>query len=165
MILDWLRRLFGSSPAPPVPRPPPPKITVTASVVRSTYDPNVDLHPDYPLHAVGESYYQDALRELVENSADPGPNWPFAGAQCEVTARLVPEADNPYDDQAVRVEIDGRKVGHLSRAEARKYRRVLVDNPVPVKALIIGGWEHKGETYERASGSFGVRLAFRIDEE
>jgi hypothetical protein len=81
-----------------------------------------------------------------------------------VTARLVPEADNLYDDEAVRVEIDGRKVGHLSRADARRFRRVRATNAVPVKALIVGGWDHGDEAYDRARGSFGVRLAFKIEE-
>ena len=147
----------------PDPSRPTIGVTVTASVGRPEYDPNEDHYPEYPLHAVGESYYQDALRDIVENSGDPGPNWPYAGAQCEVMARLVPENGNPYDDQAVRVEIGGRKVGHLSRAEARRYRRMLATNAVTVKALIVGGWDHRNETYDRPRGSFGVRLAFKIE--
>jgi hypothetical protein len=88
-LCRFLAALFGSPASESPASPTPPKITVTAAVVRSSYDPHVDLHPDYPLHIVGESYYQPALCEIVEGSADPGPNWPFAGALCDVMAQLV----------------------------------------------------------------------------
>ena len=52
-------------------------------------------------------YLQDALREIVEAAEDPGPNWPYRGAQCAVTAQLIPESDNPHDAQAVRVGLFG----------------------------------------------------------
>ena len=41
------------------------------------------------------------------------------------TAVLVLDDDNPYDNKAVRVEIDGYLVGHLSRENARQYRKKL----------------------------------------
>jgi hypothetical protein len=83
-----------------------------------------------------------------------------------VSARLVPEADNPYDDHAVRVEIVGRKVGHLSRADARRYRTVHADQPLSVRALIVGGWDqrYRGEPWKGETGKFGVRIAFNIED-
>jgi hypothetical protein len=155
--------------AEPATDPGPTVVSIEAGVVVSGYDPGVDLHPDYPFQIVGESHYQEALREIVEASADPGPNWPFKGAQCEVCASLVPEDDNPYDDQAVRVEIQGHRVGHLSRADARQYRRIFEKNPIPLQALIVGGWDHtdraaRGAAYENVTGLFGVRLAFKMEE-
>jgi hypothetical protein len=38
----------------------------------------------------------------------------------ECFAALVLEPDNPYDSNAVRVEIDGRLVEYLSRADAEE---------------------------------------------
>jgi hypothetical protein len=124
-----------------------------------------DRHPDYPLHAVGESHYQDALREIVEAAEEPGPNWSYRGAQCTVTAQLIPESDDPHDSQAVRVEIQGRKVGHLSRADARQYRSIFEAQRVPIAALIVGGWDqrYRDEIGPRATGSFGVRLQFSME--
>jgi len=151
------------SPAGAAAAGPEVKIHASVGIVR---DDNTDAHSEYPFQIVGESHYQDALREIVESSLDPGPNWPFKGAQCEVAARLVPEDDNPYDPLAVRVEIQGHKVGYLSREHARQYRRIFDKNCVPLKALIVGGWDHtyRGATYEHATGSFGVRLAFGMEE-
>ena len=40
---------------------------------------------------------------------------------------------------------------------------MLATNAVTVKALIVGGWDHRNETYDRPRGSFGVRLAFKIE--
>jgi hypothetical protein len=74
-------------------------------------------------------------------------------------ARLILEDDNPHDDQAVRVEIDGRMCGYLSREIARRYRANLAaagDEHLTVrcKGKIVGGFETPSG--ERAH--FGVRL-------
>jgi hypothetical protein len=39
------------------------------------------------------------------------------------TARLIHEDENPHDDQAVRVDVNGWPVAYLIRASARIYRR------------------------------------------
>ena len=57
------------------------------------------------VNVAGESHYQDALRAI-------------AGAgevRHETEARLIREPENEYDPNAIRVEIDGRKVGYLPR--------------------------------------------------
>ena len=62
------------------------------------------------MNVAGESHYQDALHEI-------------AGGQdrLETTAALVPEPTNPHDENAVRVEIDGKLVGYLPRQAAIDY--------------------------------------------
>lgn len=40
-------------------------------------------------------------------------------------AALVRESDNPYDPNAVMVQVDARQVAHLSREDAIAYRRAL----------------------------------------
>lgn len=62
----------------------------------------------------GESHYQDALRALLGGS-------PEGEVRHECTAALVPEPDNPHDPNAVMVQIEGRLVGYLSRADAVAY--------------------------------------------
>jgi hypothetical protein len=95
------------------------------------------------LAVVGESQYQLALR-LIEKKH---------GRIC--WAKLLPEPDNPFDRNAVMVEIDGHTVGYLSRAEAKRYQRRLLPLPQPmqVPAKLIGG--------ERDKPSFGVLLDHR----
>lgn len=90
------------------------------------------------LEVVGESHYQDTL-------------WQLAGGfrteriRCAVTAELGPEPDNPVDRNAVRVLIDGRLVGYLSREDAVVYLpglRKLMDRHQGAIALlgqIVGG--------------------------
>lgn len=68
-------------------------------------------HGDYDQPIVGESHYQPALRRLKSSKAKPF-----------FRARLVREDSNPYDNQAVRVDIEGKTVGYLSREDARDWR-------------------------------------------
>jgi len=72
-------------------------------------------HGTYAVPIVGESHYQEALRELC--SPKRGRN--------EVTASLILEDRNPHDPDAVRVEIAGKKVGYLSKEMAKIYREVM----------------------------------------
>lgn len=81
----------------------------SGSVVHATVFPG-----DETLEVVGESRYQDVLWGLV------------GGFQREpvrhaVTAVLLPEPDNRYDSNAIRVLVDGRLVGYLSRNDASLY--------------------------------------------
>lgn len=101
---------------------------------------------------VGEGNYQDELAEICGGHCDDG-----VKHRCE--ARLILEDDNVYDDQAVKVTIDGMTVGHLARPFARRYRQRLADtgygraNAV-VDAVIRGGFiRPDGEL-----GKFGVWL-------
>jgi len=91
------------------------------------------------LDVVGESYYQENLWRLV------GPRWPDERVRHPVYAVLIAEDDNPYDANAVAVWVQGLKVGHLSRANARRYRPGLLSlqrrcgQPVALSGVIVGG--------------------------
>lgn len=103
----------------------------------------------------GEGHRQDALAAVA------GPKTPD-GCWVEKVATLRPEPDNPYDDGAVAVDIDGHHVGYLPRGEAAAHRR-LIDRAIAVNgaatcaAVINGGWSRPDEGSE---GSYGVRLYF-----
>lgn len=84
------------------------------------------------------------------------------GAWCERVAELRPEPDNPYDNNAVAVFIDGHHVGYLPRREATTHRRLIdrtiaVDGKATCAAVVNGGWLRAEEGSE---GSYGVRLYF-----
>lgn len=107
---------------------------------------------EYDFEVVGESHYQPALRALAGAHGDDA-------AQIETTAVLVPDDANPHDDKAVAVLIDGRQVGHLSREDARSYRRRLATRKqgmvaAQCGALIMGGFIDRNG--RRAH--YGVRL-------
>jgi len=94
------------------------------------------------LAVVGESQYQDALARIGEKIQT-----------CSAT--LLPEPSNPFDGNAVVVQIDGMTVGYLCRADARRYQRRLLALTVPmqVPAKLIGGTADKP--------SYGVLLDHR----
>jgi len=69
-------------------------------------------HGEYAQEVVGESSYQVALRAIRASAEKPFRR-----------ARLVPEDDNPFDDKAVRVDVEGHTVGYLPRADARRWRK------------------------------------------
>jgi hypothetical protein len=70
------------------------------------------------VEVVGESHYQDELREVCGSSR-------WEEVRCEVTAGLVAEPDNPYDPNAIMVVIGGMKVGYLSRGDALDYQPAM----------------------------------------
>src|SRR5690606_10267292 len=100
----------------------------------------------FAVEVVGVSQYQRVIQ--------------CAGEPAEiVTATLVLEGDNPHNDQAVAVTIEGERAGYLSRAKARAYRADLAaagaaDAVVRCKAKIVGGFE----TRDGARAHLGLKL-------
>lgn len=91
----------------------------------------------FETEVVGESNYQPAL-EFVCGGRTPH----SAEHYCE--AALCLEDQNTFDNQAVRIDINGRTVGYLSRRTAREYRQRLVEAGHPrldgrCKAVVRGG--------------------------
>jgi hypothetical protein len=74
----------------------------------------VMLEGDELVAAVGEASYQDPLRRICGSTR-------WEDVRCEVLAALVPEPTNEYDPNAVAVQVDGERVGYLSRGDALDY--------------------------------------------
>jgi len=70
------------------------------------------------LDAVGESNYQDALREAVGG-------WPRDYVTHELVPTLIAEPDNLYDKNAIAVRAGASVVGYLARRDAVAYRRLF----------------------------------------
>lgn len=107
------------------------------------------LDGEEDIYVVGESHYQDALRDLVKREKRLNPN--CDPHRIEIMAALVPEPTNKYDRNAIQVQIDGRRVGYLSREDAIAYRptvRKLIDKEkfAACEGIIVGGRE-KGHSY------------------
>lgn len=117
----------------------------------------VPLQGGFDVEVVGESNYQDALAAACGGRQKDGVNY-------DCTAVLRPEPSNPYDANAIRVEINGRLVGYLNRHAAKAYKpvadRLAADGKVGTcQALIVGGWDRgRGDT-----GHFGVRLDLGVN--
>lgn len=70
---------------------------------------------------VGTSHYQDVLSKAV--------NWPINGEHIVYgKADLIPQPDNAYDPNAVKIIYEGKQIGYLSKESAEKYKHLVVDN-------------------------------------
>jgi rubrerythrin len=152
-MMGLLNRLFGNPSTPAVlasgsvadridaavtPEPDasfdPVDFSVPGRVDVTVYDKG-----DETLYVVGESYRQDTLWRLVGG-------WRSEPVREDVIALLVPEPDNEYDRNAVKVLIGGQLVGYLSREDAAAYLPGLLaliaktDNGlVGLEGVIVGG--------------------------
>jgi hypothetical protein len=107
---------------------------------------------NYSENIVGEAKYQNNLDYICGGKS-------YNGHEKYITAYLIQEDDNPYDDQAIRIEINGRIVGYLSRKEAGMYRNHLnkmgySDSIIACDSVIVGGWKRN----QKDEGHFGVKL-------
>lgn len=92
----------------------------------------------YAIPIVGESFYQENLEAIC------GPR-KARGEKRIVEARLIFDDDNPHDKNAIRVEIEGKHVGYLSREMAVQYRQQVkklnyTGATGVCSAQIRGGW-------------------------
>lgn len=102
------------------------------SATANLYDGDVDLE------VVGEANYQEDL-------------WSICGGRSrervrvDVVVALVPEPSNPYDSNAISIQIDGRVVGYLSRDDAKVFRpaveRLMSESGavVALRGVVVGG--------------------------
>src|SRR4051794_1775474 len=89
------------------------------------------------LEVVGESFHQDDLWLLVGGFTPDR-------VRCDVVAMLVPEPENPVDENAVQVLIEDVPVGHLSREDAAVYLAgvsylISTRGTVALRGQIVGG--------------------------
>ncbi len=145
--MSFLRRLLGGP--SPVERPE----TIDLGDQRGEIpDCGFALASGGAMEVVGESHYRDEIA-LVVGGTRPEP------VKVVTLATLVPEPTNQYDRNAVGVQIGGRKVGHLSRADAADLAPVLARLTAAGlvgygRADIYGGWD-RGPTDR---GDYGITL-------
>jgi hypothetical protein len=109
-----------------------------------------DGHYDFGI--VGESNYQSALDKICGGKCEDG-------VEHECVATLTPESSNPHDANAIKITIEGRTVGYLSRSDALKFHREMKrlsirGQSVKCDAIVVGGWD-RGDNDQ---GHFGVKL-------
>jgi hypothetical protein len=110
------------------------------------------------LEVVGEASYQDTLWRLCNRSEGER-------VRHDVTAILVPDPANPYDSNAISVQIDGCLVGYLARDVAAQYLPGLkalmasCGGYVALPGVIVGGGSRQGRLgvwLEHDPADFGV---------
>lgn len=73
--------------------------------------------------SVASESFQSAISQLVQENIDRDVN---SVIKTDILkAQLIPESDNPYDSNAVRIDIKNRSVGYLNRDQAIRFRRRL----------------------------------------
>lgn len=75
----------------------------------------------FSVEVVGESYYQKHLHQVFGDHSE-------SEETLVVDAHLIHDNRNQYDDKAIRVEIMGKRVGHLNRSQARHFRSQMQAN-------------------------------------
>ncbi|MDO8458528.1 MAG: HIRAN domain-containing protein [Burkholderiaceae bacterium] len=107
----------------------------------------------FEFDVVGESYYQSNLKQIA---GDHGKQ----SAEVTTIATLMPDNDNKFDKNAVRILVAGRTVGYLTREDAPRFRRRLSSCKLgstaltTCDALVVGGFAKKnGDT-----ASYGLQL-------
>ena len=116
------------------------------------------------LEVVGERAYQDFLWDLSGGTVGDR-------IRRHIVAVLVPEPTNPYDTNAIAVQIEGHVVGYLPRATAPEYLPGLQHlmsvhgGYVALRGVIVGGGYYDdgpgrlGVWLEHDPADFGVRPA------
>ena len=116
------------------------------------------------LEVVGELAYQAVLWRLCGGTLGDR-------VRCDIVAVLVPEPTNPYDANAIAVQIDSQVVGYLSRATAQEYLPGLKHlmsargGYIALSGVIVGGGYYDdgpgrlGVWLEHNPADFGVRPA------
>ena len=90
------------------------------------------------LEVVGELAYQDALWRLSGGTLGDR-------IRRQIVAVLVPEPTNPYDANAIAVQIDGQVIGYLPRATAQDYlpglQRLMSmrSGYIALRGVVVGG--------------------------
>lgn len=113
-------------------------------------DPNANYHAWPTLekfaHAVAGECYQHTLEQLLRGDA--------GNTAAVHMAYLIPEHNNPYDSQAVRIVVAGKTVARLSPEESRSLRHRLVENQLADQITMCGAKIVESEE----SGQYEIRL-------
>jgi len=107
---------------------------------------------DFAYDIVGEASYQAGILSVL------GGPLGIEGANLQKTAVIVPEPENKYDQNAMRVFIDGVLVGYLARDDAAEMVEELESLQsvavVVCEALVVGGFSKR----DGSRAHLGVKL-------
>lgn len=115
------------------------------SNLMSSRSPTQKRSSGYNFDIVGEQAYQRNLKKIAGSKQEESKFH-------ECTAQVSSEPSNPYDKNAIKVEINGLLVGYLSRGNASQLAGKRIKKSVP--AVINGGWKD-----DDTEGNYGVKLA------
>lgn len=97
-------------------------------------------------YVAGTTHHQRPLKSIAGEHGN-------TRAEVYCVALIVPETDNPHDDQAVRIDINDQAVGYLPRDAARSFRKRLDRKKfgavtTQCAAKVWGGFDRNNEPHE-----------------
>jgi hypothetical protein len=100
----------------------------------------------FPIKVVGARFYRNEIARITKNQA--GNN-----ALVFCAASLIPEIDNPHDENAILVMVGSERIGHLSRDFSLEFRKRLNSLDIALQAtlcdaIISGGIETENRVYD-----------------
>lgn len=112
----------------------------------------VPTRREFPIDVVGESFYGKSFAKICMGKI------PEDGVNIVELCRVIPEDDNEHDENAVRVELRGLKVGHLSRDSAKRYRKKYGTHVAECYASLTGGFVLE----DGGRANYSVSLEFEL---
>jgi hypothetical protein len=105
--------------------------------------PELEGDGTYAVPVLGEVHVGRILADVCQDELPPV-------GQDKVVSVVVRIENTNRDSRAVSVEIAGRRVGHLSRADAQELRRLAGTDigPFTCRAVIHAGWKHGRVHYD-----------------
>ncbi len=115
----------------------------------------VNVSGEFSVNVVGESHYQEHLERICGGRREEG-------SRMTIAAQLIYDNNNPYDNNAIRIDILGKPVGFLCKTDAENYRTCMLSKgfdgrTATCMAKISGGWKRESGDI----GAFGVVLYIR----
>jgi hypothetical protein len=111
----------------------------------------VDGDGEFNYNIVGESQYKEALARIVKSATDDQRD----AGEIYCTAVVIPEPDNKFDPNAIKVTINGATVGYIPRTDTADVRKAFkAANVDGFSCPAVVGWNADN----LASGIIGVRL-------
>lgn len=106
--------------------------------------------------SVAAESFQSAISQLAQENVDRDDNSVFKTDILK--AQLIPENDNPYDSNAVRIDINNRSVGYLNRDQALRFRRRLDELGLSNQVTSCNAVIVKNERVNENKNVFDVKL-------
>lgn len=122
--------------AGPVRDAPPKPETESHKVAGVTHH----LEAFYALRVENDDYRR-SKRELVEEGMIGERIWQYEFFPVEV--ELVPEPENPYDPEAIKVEVDGHCIGYIKKGSCAHVHKLLKTDSIKSITAEMGGGKYK----------------------
>jgi hypothetical protein len=110
---------------------------------------------------VAAESYQSAIRQLIQKNAI-NPDEDSDPKTHILKAYLIPDSNNPYDSNAVRIDIDNRTIGHLNREQAHHFHQKLDEKKLSHQITTCNAVITIDNDANGKAINFGVRLDIEL---